>query len=631
MQDVSDGYLDAIVAPERRIVSRVLVTFIDNETIGKAIVVTAGESDADLLPASNVVDTKTSVRKFAFADHYDETDAQDRARVFPASDLYPMTNDGGWFGDTLSDVDGDISGGEAIELDYGASPVDVFSLGWWADEYLGRPVDFTVETYNGSSWTTRATITGYAQNDWSLGFDSAISIYKLKITITKVDHGYSYAKLLEVEAGMTVDLSDRVISWEILKEREHQNGSTPVGNISANQLALQLDNSDGVFFRKSGSLYAPYLIANRKIRVYCGVRLDDETDEYVAQGVFYTRAWKSDEGSIETSVTAWDRSKRLSEEEYQTSVVVEGSTISDLVNLLADAFGLGVAEMVIDPAADEIVDYAWFTPASYWSHLRDLAIAAGGVIYFDELNRLVFESLDYLAGKTTSVVTLTDLDSIINASESWEQDNMRNHVVVPVRPLTPDTEQEIYRLTESISVPAGGTKGITLFYSKSPCISVQTPVVTGGAHISIDSWTAYAWGGYLVLANSGGAAENVTIISVDGQPLIELGGIEAESENPILILLNGRRTYRAPNEAARFIQSLSTAEELAPDLLAALQDPSSERVVRMRGRPELQLGDRCTIQDTKLSLNGDYWLTRMRLTYSGGLDMEATILEVPGD
>jgi hypothetical protein len=285
--------------------------------------------------------------------------------------------------------------------------------------------------------------------------------------------------------------------------------------------------------------------------------------------------------------------------------------------------------MVIDLAADEVVNYAWFVPASYWSHLRDLAVAAGGVVYFDEENRLIFESLNFLAGKLTSVATLTDLESIFNTSESWEQDNMRNHVVVPVRPLTPDTEQEIYRLTETISVPAGGSKGLTLFFNKSPCINVQTPVVAGGAHVSISSWTAYAWGGYLVLANSGGAAENATIISVDGQPLIELGGVEAESENATLVLLNGRRTYRVPNEAARFIQSLSTAEALAPDLLAALQDPSSARVVRMRGRPELQLGDRCTFQNTRLSLEGDYWLTRIRLNYSGGLDMDATILEVP--
>ena len=625
MQAVSADYLTAIVASERQMVSEVEISLVDNETIGASISVTADEGDSVVVPKENVVDGSKSVgtRRYAIADPYAKGSGDER--VLPGSDLYPCSSKAGWFGNSLSDANGDISGGEQLELDYGGT-VDVRTVRWWADAFLGRPVDFTVEYYNGA-WVEIADETGYALETWEYDLGTITQISKLRIIITKVNHPTSFAKLLEFEAGLTVDVSDRIMSWEILQEREHDGQSLPIGNVSTNKLTLYLKNTDDVFFRNSGSLYAPYLVANRKITVRAGVVLADGTEELLQQGVFYSRSWKAASRGTSVKVVGWDRAKRLKEEDYATSVVLEDKTISELVGILGADFGLDASEMVIDATTGEI-DYAWFESGSYFSHFKNLAAGEGGTFYIDELNRLVFENRAHLAGKISSVATITDLNAIISAKEGWEQNRMRNRIVIPVRPLTLGITTEIYNFAETLTVPAGGTKGLTVFYAQRPAKNVQTPAITGGAHVTVQSWTAYAWGGALVLANSGGSDETVTAITIDGDPLEELGGVRAVAEDATSIGLNGKRTYTLDNDAAQFVQSLAVADVLADDLEDSLSDPGSEIEAKLPGRPELQLADRVSVEHSRMSIDDDYWITRMRKVYDGTMRMDVTLLEV---
>ncbi|MBT3390351.1 MAG: hypothetical protein HN413_08055 [Chloroflexi bacterium] len=627
MQSVTSEYLTAITANERTMVSQVEIALVDNETIGAAIAVTADEGHNSVVPKESVVDNVKSAgtRRYAIADPYAAGSGDER--VFPGEDLYPCTGSAGWFGNSLSDANGDISGGETLELDYGG-PVDVRTLRWWANSYLGIPVDFVVSySTDGVGWTVAESVTGNSAESWDHDLGAITEIYKLKIVITKVNHPTSFAKLLEFEAGLTVDVSDRIKSWEILSEREHDGQSLPIGNASINKLTLYLDNVDGVFYRNSGSLYAPYLVANRKITVWEGVTLADGTTEMLQQGVFYSRVWEAGSRDTTVKVVGWDRGKRMSEEDYATSTVLEDKTISELVTILATAFGLDPSDMVIDTTSGEVA-YSWFESGSYFNHLKTLAAGEGGTFYIDEMNRLTFENREHLASKTTSVVTLTDIDDILSATEGWDQARMRNRIVVPVRPLTLGSTQEIYSYQETVTVPAGDTKSLTVYYAERPAMNVQTPVFSGGAHITIQSWTAYAWGGTLVFTNSGGSDETVTSITIDGDPLQELGGVRAVRENATSIGLNGKRTYTLSDAAAQYMQDLSVAETLAEDLRDSLSDPGSEITVSMPGRPELQLADRITAQHERLSLDGDYWITRMRKLHDGAFRMETTLLEV---
>jgi len=624
MQVVSADYLTAIKATVRDIVIRVEIGFLDNEILGSRLTV-SGDEQESLVAVERAIDGKaTLTRDLAFADPYDESDPGGNARVFPADDLYPCTEEAGWWGDTLSDANGDIAGGETLTLEYD-SAIDVKTFRVWSNEFLGMPVDFTIDYWDGTAWVNVTAEVGNDEANYEVVLSSMINTAKVRLAVTKMNHPKCSAKCLEFEGGFTEDVTERVNYLEIVREREAE-GTVPVGNVSTAELTLELDNSDGVYYRRSGSVYAGYLTANRKIRVWAGCVLADGTEEMVELGEFFTRSWKASAGEVLAYVKAWDRSKRMKEERYSTSTVVEGKRIDELVAIVAEAYGLIAADMVLDVSATT-VEYAWFESKSFWSHLSDLAIGEGGSIYFDGNGKLRFENREHLAGQTVSVATLTDLDLIEDIEEAWEQDRLRNKVVVPVRPLTMGSETEVYNLATEITVPAGGTKSLTVYYAVRPVMEVQTPVITGGANVSIDSWTAYAWGGSLVLANAGGSDEAVTAITISGKPLEELGGLRAVAFDATSIEDYGTRTYTIPDAGSRFIQDLSVAETMADDLLDVMGDPGAEVPVSGRGRPELEIADRVTVEDEMLSISNDYWILRMVLKYDGGLSAEYVLLE----
>lgn len=626
MQSVSAEYLEQIVASERKIVAEAVIDFVDNAILGAQITVTADEKEAgvtDKENAKNAVRVLPATKRWAFADPQHDNAL---SRVKPADDLYPIpTNEEvGWWGDTASNAStGAIAGGETLEYDYGVA-TDIGFVGWWADDYLAYPVDFEVEYYTTvGGWQSLVAVAGNASASWRYELASELTIEKLRIRIDTINRPGSVAKLIEFDAGFSVTVSDRIVRFDILKEREHSGATTPVGNVSSNRLTLVLDNSDGVFYRNSGSIFAPYLISNRRISISIGLELADGSIEELAQGTFYSISWKSSDKSLDTTVEAWDRSKLLKDRDYEDASVQVGMTISELVALLATDFGIDVADQLISTTTD-VVPYAYFTPKQYWSHIRDLAEGEGGAAYFDEYDRLVFESRDYLAGKTTVVATLTDEHEIVSVDEDWSQSNMRNRVTVKSKALTPDTQQQVASIAETITVPGSGTKSITIFFSQSPCINVQTPSITGDPNVSIDSWTQYSWGGQLVLINASGSDETVTLITVDAQPLVQEGGIRPIAEDAVLISQNGTRNLAIENA---FIQSLDQAQSLADDLLATYKDPGNRYKATGPGRPELQLADRVAFDHDRMTISGDYWITSIKLSYDGGLDQELELLE----
>ena len=497
MQTVSTEYLDAIKADERDIVAEVVIDFVDNAILGEQITVTADEKESGLTDkenAKNTVRELPSGKRWAFADPQHDNAL---SRVKPADDLFPVPTDQevGWWADTPSNAStGAISGGETIEFDYGGT-ADIAFVAIWADTFLSLPEDFDVEYFTtAGGWQLLVSVTGNTDESWRHELTSELTIEKLRVRVDKINHPGSVAKMIELDAGFSVDVSDRVISFEILKEREHSGSTRPVGNVSSNRLSLVLDNSDRIFYRNNpDSLYAPYLLSNRRIAVSLGVVLADGSEEKLAQGTFYTISWKSDDKSIDTTVEAWDRSKLMKDRTYDDAAVQQDKTISELVALLASDFGLSNDDQLVEATTDT-VPYAYFTPKLYWSHIRDLAEGEGGQAYFDEEDRLVFEDRDYLSGVTTVVTTLGDEHDIADVSEQWRQQEMRNHVRVRSAALTPDAEEEVANIQETVTVPASSTRSLTIFFSKSPCIDVQTPVLVGDPNVSVDSWTPYSWG-----------------------------------------------------------------------------------------------------------------------------------------
>jgi hypothetical protein len=333
--------------------------------------------------------------------------------VYPADDLYPVAGDGsseiGWWSNGLSDGSGVLS--ETLEINYNALQT-IKTLRVIGEIRLGYPIDFDihysiVQSPGVGEWTLLSSVTGNILEDWTATV-TPVQVRHLRLTISRFSLSNSHAKVLEFAIGYTIDVTSRVKSFSITKERSATDEATtlPYGNSSANDLTLVLDNTDHAFsHRNSDSPFYGYLKRNRKIRVWLGIVLPDGTVEYTPQGTYYTNGFSAPLSSPEATISARDRAKRMMEVNFARSIVYEGKTISELAEIIALDFGLVAAEYQIGATTD-IIPYAYFEDAAYWTHLSRLAAAETGAVYFDETDRMNMENRSRMFSARLSQGTL---------------------------------------------------------------------------------------------------------------------------------------------------------------------------------------------------------------------------------
>ena len=242
----------------------------------------------------------------------------------------------------------------------------------------------------------------------------------------------------------------------------------------------------------------------------------------------------------------------------------ENKTIGELVETVCQGAGLSPDQYLID-ATTQVVPYAVFESKTVWEHLRKLAEAEGGFIYFDESGILRFESRAHLAGHAAEARHIDNSISL-NVVDSVDEERIRNVVRAVSKRLKEEASATIWNLQETLTVPGSGSLTIEVRF-QDPAVDVAAPVITaGGAHVTVDSYSYTSKGGSVTLANSDAAAETVTGMTIDGKALVNDGEIVAEARAAGLVTAYGEIAYEIQND---YIQSLEQAQDLVDELLAA--------------------------------------------------------------
>ncbi len=629
MQAVSEAFKTAALARTAEPTRKVEIFLVDNLNLGASLSVTADEIDATLFPKGKAINgIILPERKWALADPYD--DLASGGRCFP-DQVYPIDvgYEGGWWGNTLSDTSYNIGGGgEAFTITY-SQPTYISQVAWWADLYLAAPVDFAIsyDVTGSGVFVTLVSVTGWAAASWSYDLAAPTQMKALRINITKINQKQAYAKLLEFQGGLVIDVTSRFQRADLLAERSPDTATIEVGNSSANSGNLALDNTDGAFTPHNvDSAYQAYLRGDRRLTVKAGYILPGGASELIPMGTFYSTKWDAPGGGPTASVAGMDRMKKLQRVKYRTCPLSVNQNVDAIIKTTLQAAGLGVNEYIVNPTTMTLA-YAWCSPStSFFSYLTQLAQAAGGVIYFDQNDVFHFEDAAWLQlNKTSAVITLTDDNATIQADDTWDEADVKNRVVVSVNALKLAASAQLWALQETLTVPAGGQLTVNITF-QSAATGVTTPSVTGGAHISIYSWTAYAMGGVLVLANSHTADETVTAITVSGQALQSDGTNIVTVEDTALVQQDGARELSLSNP---FIQKRDTAQALANSLLTLHKNPPSKLKVRAIGLPHLELGDMISVLSAQANAYGDYWLLRHSFHDDGGFSSDFDLLAAP--
>ncbi len=505
----------------------------------------------------------------------------------------------GWMGKVRSDENGEFASAEVISMIYDSvHPTTSITV---SSSRYNKLIDFSLYYRNeDDEWVLCSDYTSVDKVDTVYNFALETNVKGWKLEVIKIEKSDMFVQVAEVQIGFRDDVSEDLIDLQVEEALTYKDSqsSISIGNLVAKSLNFSLQNVNQYYnYFNSASKVYEYLKPNRPIHIEIGVLTAPEQIEYLAYGTFYLRDIDATSKMV-ANFYAVDRMFFLNSKDFTSSAVYTNKTISDLVKELIEDFGISASEYSID-ATTEQIPYGYFAPMKYASGLKLLSIAEGGVAFFDRDNKFTFKKRNWADGGL--VETLNDTVILKGSPSSpLAAGNMRNNITIKATPLAPASSAEnIFTLHEVVTIPAGESKTLPCYFNKQPCVEVADASFEGGAHITKTAEVKYSYGSFITFANSGDSDETVTVLTIEGKPLLAEGSMVAVAKDDNLITLYGESAYTIENE---FIQKLDYAQELADDLLDEMKLPDAEIEFEIIGMPWLQLGDIIGLNIEKMSI-----------------------------
>ena len=294
-----------------------------------------------------------------------------------------------------------------ITVDFAARPITALVVSG-DSQYNEYPVDFDIEIYDAADTLLYSVaVTGNNRLNWNLSIsdEDIVDATYMKLIIKKWSLANRVAKILEFYTSIAeIYTGDEVVSIILLEEREISDGSIPIGNISANELDLALQNirivKDGEsivdpFFPSNPNTYLQNVIKkNRKIRAWLGLVLPDDSVEYITLGTFWSGDWNVNDKDSVVTTSARDRMELLRNAICSTLPVYASISLYDLAENLLNAAkeDIPMADLtweIDDELENFIVPFGYFPRQSYFKCIKDLVTACMGIAYMSRDDVLI--------------------------------------------------------------------------------------------------------------------------------------------------------------------------------------------------------------------------------------------------
>jgi len=628
MINTSSEFTTAASATVRKPRARVTITwadpYIDNGTEATA------NDQARVDYIDQVADLRyQNTRKWL---HLDESTPIGEMSAMPSSDNYQLYQIG-WWGATESLASGEFA------LPYPELTLTlpkaryVPAVRVSGDQATGEyPVDFTLELYRG---VTLAATVSTTDND-SVLYDLDLSSYnladitKIIITITKWSAGNRVVKLTELYSSIAVVYDgDDIIDMQILEESEVSGGSIPVGNMSANEIRLKLQNADDTFFPgNTDSSLSTQVKSNRKIISEIGFELSDGSIEYVPMGVYWTDDWDTPEQAVYAATTGRDRMSQFKDLIYSKSEVWQDITLYDLLDNVLTQAAIDIPDLryyIDTELQDTTVPVAWFDRVSYAECLQKIMVASMGRAFFDRNGILQVQGPSAVYGGASGDNYQISQDDYFDKRLPAKTEELRNTVSAEVRryEISDEVPQPtVYESSEEFEIQAGVTKTVTIEFSEFPVLTPTASIVQPGTdlapvHAEISSVSYYSWGAVLEIDTD--TTESVSIKAV-GSPVTEESVRTVSKSDSSSITEYGQREYKLPEN--QLVQTQAQADTITDTLLDAYSGVRRDISLDWRGNPALELTDGIRAPEYKkggIDTQQDYKIIRQSIRLDSGL------------
>jgi len=250
-------------------------------------------------------------------------------------------------------------------------------------------------------------------------------ISEIKVEVTSINTQNTVLGVIEIGGYLIKDVSDRLVSYDIQKSASNgSNEITPVGDVTANSLSLQLNCYDG-----TGLEYDRTFVFNKdKINLFKNVCIKPfvkigDTEKFL-QGVFYVDSYTlSEYGDVD--IQGLDGAKFL-QEIITPDILIQDSPSQAIIRRLLDGIGFTNYHFnTTDVDKSTITPYYWYTDdtKTVWQHIQDLCKDTQMIATFDENDILQFYTREYLFQNKTTDLKLraqlngSNLENIISMSK----------------------------------------------------------------------------------------------------------------------------------------------------------------------------------------------------------------------
>jgi len=320
----------------------------------------------------------------------------------------------GWYGITPSDSAGNFAVSPELTVAFSARPVTEIQLA--ADNIYGEyPVNFTISVYEGAVLVFQQLYTGNTLVSRTIPITGVVvnNATRTVLAVHKWSAPNAVVKIVEFYSSVTELFGDNdIVSMDILEEINAQSGTLPIGNVSANELTLELLNTNSRFRQgNTNSFYNSLLKVNRRVAIHIGFVLPsgstDSTDDvegyiveteggrkigYMPYGTYWTKDWLSEHSSMSTTVVCYDMMERLRNTLFTRSLVYRDVSLYDLATIVLSEASTDIIDLTwrIDEELKKfIIPFAWFDVMSYFDVIRKIVEASTTIAYMDRYNVLI--------------------------------------------------------------------------------------------------------------------------------------------------------------------------------------------------------------------------------------------------
>ncbi len=589
--------------PTRRIYGKVYITYTDPMLASDTRITSSGSAYNS--NAEQVIDGGNDVSNLFFT-LYDN----DLSGAYVVSDENSQV---GWVSSKLSNEFGEFDApAPYLRIEFSERPVNSMQIIF--DESHGSIAkDFTVEYIQNNGNVVSRSITDNA-NAHVTFTDEVANVVAVVITVKKLTKAFYPAAILEVPTLSTylyVGYRDRsdLVSIDLLEELTYEDNVEALGGVSANEVNIVLDNSDGDFyFNNTASPIASSLRRNRRIEPWLGVEIAPDEIEWYALGTFWSYRWDVPVESLVAKVVGFDTIGLLDMTDFKNHHVQVNKSLGYLIEyVLTDAKSqLDFLTWNIDPALyDVVIPYAWFDVASHTAALRKISMCYPMHIYCDRSGAICAAPqklhMDYYYD------TWSDNTNVISKDYSSLYTTLPNIINVGVK--NPVVVNDIVLAEDTLTFDVSSVNNRILNFNEPYVSDIDVTVICDDT-VSF-TYEVFSWGIILSFTGTG----KVSSIKCIGT------AIDITHTSTIV----GRNEYSIRNNGAvkrditsDFIQNSEHARALIDRILSLSENDKFDVDVQYRGDISLTINDPILLLDG-IAPDNRYNIRRHELFWNGSL------------